>query len=85
MNTKFRIYIAFALFLTLSVFSGQQAKAFNSENPDGQFATPGSNPVPVNYIFTGIVLGAAVVGLIVVRNAKVAINAKLKAQRQQGY
>ena len=82
---KSRIYAFLFVFFALVMFTGKRANAYNSENPDGHFATQGTNPVPVNYIFTGIVLGIAGIGMIAVKNANKAINSKLKSQRQQGY
>jgi len=76
--------VCFAL-VTLFVTN---ANAYSSEAPTGQFDTHTSSSsfsIPVNDIFAFIVIGAAVLGLIAVKNAKMAINAKLKSQRQQGY
>jgi hypothetical protein len=84
-NMRSRIYMSVALFFALTMFNGKKAKAYNSENPEGHFVTANRNTVPVNYIFTGVVLGIAGIGLIAIKNAKTAINAKLRTQRQQGY
>ena len=82
-----RIYILNILFFALITLCTTKVSAYSSETPAGHFDahTSSTSSIPVNDIFAIVVIGLAVVGLIAVKNAKMAINAKLKSQRQQGY
>ena len=85
---KSRIYLlSFCLFLAFVVLTSTQAKADSA--PDNYYnhysGNNNSTSLAVNYRVAFIEVAIVVIGVVIIKNARVAINAKLKSANEETF
>ena len=86
---KSRIYLlSFFLFLAFLVLTSTRVKA-DSGNPDNYYNHYSGNnndtSLAVNYRVAFIEVAIVVIGVVIIKNARVAINAKLKSANEETF